>query len=126
MIADPLCPKCKLRPRNHPPSGLQSTCLPCYNEWRRAKNASRPKRPRLPKPSRARAAPLTVAERKALGAAGRLHVVERVSYALGVALCACGERLESDPRIWSIPARQEDLAERMNAHIAEANRRRLA
>jgi hypothetical protein len=68
--------------------------------------------------------PVKAAKRRRIEA-GDQHVIAMVSYSQGFSRCSCSFQAEADRRIRSIPDRQNDLASRMTAHVAQANGTRV-
>lgn len=99
---------------------MQPWCPPCKAEWAKARRTGvlvpLGRRPENPE---------TAAKREAV-AAGRRHVIARVSYSEGVSLCTCGHRVEEARADRHVPRRQRRMAEAMTQHIAEANGRKPA
>lgn len=52
------------------------------------------------------------------------HLIEDLSYAEGWSRCSCGQAFEADASIEYLVERDQDLAQRMTAHIAVANGKR--
>lgn len=64
------------------------------------------------------------ADRDRAIASGKRHALAEVSYQGGFSVCSCGHREEADESIGYVAARHEDLAGRMNQHLADANGRK--
>lgn len=132
-MSEPLCSICKLAPRYITPRSGQRTayCRPCLNARRREapKGPSVPRPAKPPRPPKAPVIPAqfrptasSIAKERRI-ASGVQHVLAEVSYSKGYSICSCSERFDADEGIGYLAKRYQDLADRANAHMADANRR---